>query len=47
MVVRLGYKAAFSSGCDTVTLTTVWDNCTGGRGYLTGTTSKLVRRASR
>jgi hypothetical protein len=31
-------KPQFDSTCSTLTLTSYWDNCTGGRGYLNGTT---------
>jgi hypothetical protein len=32
------YPYEFSADCSTLTLTQQWDNCTGGRGYLNGTT---------
>jgi hypothetical protein len=34
-----GYPAAFSADCSKVTLVQTFDNCTGGRGYLNGTTT--------
>jgi hypothetical protein len=37
------YPYQFSGDCSTLTLTTQWDNCTGGRGYLDGT-ANLMRR---
>jgi hypothetical protein len=36
------YPYKFSADCSTLTLTQQWDNCTGGRGYLNGTT-KITR----
>ncbi|HET6282787.1 MAG TPA: hypothetical protein VFH73_17620 [Polyangia bacterium] len=38
-----GYPATFDATCAHVTLMQYWDNCTGGRGYLNGTTT-LTRR---
>jgi hypothetical protein len=40
-----GFTAAFSPDCNTVTLSLVYDNCTGARGYLTGGMTTLARRA--
>ena len=38
-----GYSAVFDGTCSQVTLTPIWDNCTGGRTYLVGT-NVLTRR---
>jgi hypothetical protein len=38
-----GYSAVFDGTCSQVTLTPLWDNCTGGRTYLIGT-NVLTRR---
>jgi hypothetical protein len=40
-----GYPAKFDASCTHVTLVQMYDNCTGGRGYLNGTTT-LTRRTS-
>lgn len=37
------YPATFDETCTHVTLTQRWDNCTGGRGYLNGTTTLTKR----
>jgi hypothetical protein len=39
-----GYPATFDADCTHVTLMQYYDNCTGGRGYLNGTTT-LARRS--
>jgi hypothetical protein len=38
-----GYPAAFADDCSSVTLTQMWDNCTGGRGYFNRVTT-MTRR---
>jgi hypothetical protein len=38
-----GYTITFEAGCARARLVNAWDNCTGGRGYLNGS-SVLVRR---
>ena len=38
-----GYPAAFTDDCGSVTLTQMWDNCTGGRGYFNQVTM-MTRR---
>jgi hypothetical protein len=38
-----GYPAAFDASCDQLTLTRMYDNCTGGRGYFNGPTTVLRR----
>jgi hypothetical protein len=38
-----GFSPRFSEDCKSVELTTTWDNCTGGRGYL-GSAEVLTRR---
>ncbi len=39
-----GFGATFDETCDRVVLDLVWDNCTGGRGYLNGPGDVLIKR---
>jgi hypothetical protein len=38
-----GYPAVFTDDCNSVTLTQMWDNCTGGRGYFNQVTTMSRR----
>jgi hypothetical protein len=37
------YQTQFGPGCGQLTLTDIWDNCTGGRGYFDGPTTLTKR----